>query len=148
MNEKGMLEGKGKESQLGVWSKGRVWFTAHALHQTGTGTVHSEFSQRNRYHHFSLFIDEETSCWPRFLNTSPHLPLLGFFKLFVTATLEVGPTIEGTFRMSILYLGVALQLPTPLTQQSQKEMLMTCEFRRRKLRLRRGPQWAKSRGRS
>ena len=130
-----MLEGKGKESQLGVWSRGRVWFTAHTLHRTGTGTVNSEFSQRNRYHHFPLFIDEETASWPCFLNRSPHLPPLGFFKLFVTTTLEVGPTIEGKFRMSVLHLGVVLQLPTPLTQQSRKEMLITREFRRRKLRL-------------
>ena len=38
--------------------------------------------------------------------------------------------------MSFFHLGLVLQLPAPLIQQSWKEMLITCEFHRRKLRLR------------
>lgn len=39
-----------------------------------------EGSQRNGHRHFSLFIETETACRPRFFNTSPYFPPLGFFK--------------------------------------------------------------------
>ena len=81
-----MNEWKGKNRQHCIVSRGRVWFTAHTPHQTGTGTMHSESSQRNRYHHFPLFIDEKWPTGPAFwIGALPPSSSLGIFQASVLA---------------------------------------------------------------